>query len=277
MKYNRMRRLPYIREQEFGKNTLELYRKLERTGLKISDYKNHRRFLLRCLSKDRTPVSLKLKNNIGTYKSKCIIHNTERKLLNERIRNINNTIENLEHVKYMYENELNGTVSKGIYKECEDYIEYAKETRHNKVLQRQVSKFERLIQKISAEKSGHSKQCHSSMYMYSGNSSRYMHQQQDTDTDTDQDRDTNQVHDSDPDQDQKKKWVINLSDVPLTPTQEAVLAHWPNFAVTPKYPPIVEYITSLEVACQKLNTNTAEELRSEVYRTLRHSNPPSQI
>ena len=71
--------------------------------LKISDYKNHRRFLLRCLNKDITPVSLKLKNNIGTYKSKCIIHKTERKLLNKRVRNINNTIDNLEHVKYMYE------------------------------------------------------------------------------------------------------------------------------------------------------------------------------
>ena len=266
MKYNRMRRLPYIIEQEFGKNTLELYQKLERTVLKISDYKNHRRFSLWCLSKDITPVSLKLKNNIGTYKSKCIIHNTERKLLNERIRNINNTIENLEHVKYMYENELKGTVSKEIYQECGVYIENAKETRHNKVLQRQVSKFERLIQKNSAKKSGCSKQCHSGMYMYmySGNSSRYMYQQ---------DTDTNKVQD----QDQKKKWVINLLDVPLTPTQEAVLAHGPNFAVTPKNPPIVEYITSLEVACQKLNTNTAEELRSEVYRALRHSHPPSQI
>ena len=34
--------------------------------------------------------------------------------------------------------------------------------------------------------------------------------------------------------DLKKKWVINLFDVPLTPTQEAVLAHGPNFAVTPQ-------------------------------------------
>ena len=83
MQYNRMRRLPYIIEQEWGKNTLELYRKFERTVLKISNYKNHRRFSLRCLSKDITPVIQKLKNNIGTYKSKCIIHNTERKLLNE--------------------------------------------------------------------------------------------------------------------------------------------------------------------------------------------------
>ena len=134
MKYNRMRRLPLIIEQEFGKNTLELYRKLERTVLKIPDYQNHRRFSLRCLSKDIIPVSLKLKNNIGTHKSKCIIHNTERKLLNERIRNINNIIENLEHVKYMYEVELKGTVGKEIYQECEIYIENAKETRHNKVL-----------------------------------------------------------------------------------------------------------------------------------------------
>ena len=43
---------------------------------------------------------------------------------------------------------------------------------------------------------------------------------------------------------QKKKWVINLSDVALTPTQEAVLAHGTIFAVTPKNPPILEYITS---------------------------------
>ena len=35
----------------------------------------------------------------------------------------------------------------------------------------------------------------------------------------------------------------------------------------------MEYITSLEVACQKLNTNDAEELNSEVYRALRYSHP----
>ena len=62
--------------------------------------------------------------------------------------------------------------------------------------------------------------------------------------------------DPDPDQNdeytinQRKKWVINLSDVPLTPTQEAVLAYGPNVPVTPRHLPILEYITSLEVACQ---------------------------
>ena len=130
-----MRRLPYIIEHEFGKNTLDVYRKLERTVLKISNYKNHRRFSLMCLSKGVTPVSLKLKNNIRTYKSNCIIHQPEKKLLNERIRNINNTIEHLNYVKYMYECDLKVIVGLEMFKKREEYIETAEEIRHNKVLQ----------------------------------------------------------------------------------------------------------------------------------------------
>ena len=52
------------------------------------------------------------------------------------------------------------------------------------------------------------------------------------------------------------------------------MAHGPSFAVTPKLLPILEYITSLEVAYQNLTNNAAGELRVEVYRALRHSNPP---
>ena len=33
-----------------------------------------------------------------------------------------------------------------------------------------------------------------------------------------------------------KRWVVNLSHQPLSQTQEAVLAHGTNFAVTPKTP-----------------------------------------
>ena len=39
------------------------------------------------------------------------------------------------------------------------------------------------------------------------------------------------------------KWIINLSSKPLTPAQRSVLAKGPNFAVTPKHPPNLEYIT----------------------------------
>ena len=125
-----MRRLPYIIEQEFGKDTLELYRKLERTVLKIPNFKNHRKFSLRCLSKGVIPVNFKLKNNIITYKSDCIIYQAENKLLNERVKSINNIIECLDHEKYMYENNLKTIMGPGMFKQCEDYINTAKEVRH---------------------------------------------------------------------------------------------------------------------------------------------------
>ena len=43
------------------------------------------------------------------------------------------------------------------------------------------------------------------------------------------------------------KWVINLSSVPLTPTQESLLSKGPNFALSPSYPPNVEFISSIRV------------------------------
>ena len=66
------------------------------------------------------------------------------------------------------------------------------------------------------------------------------------------------------------KWVINLSSTPLTEDQESLLKHDPNFAITPQRPPHGEYIKSIETACQNLDAKLAEELRSDVYRVLRH-------
>ena len=70
------------------------------------------------------------------------------------------------------------------------------------------------------------------------------------------------------------KWVINLSNKPLTPAQRSVLAKGPNFVVTPRQPPNLEYITAIEAACTKLSQQDAEELRADVNRVLRSSHPP---
>ena len=75
-------------------------------------------------------------------------------------------------------------------------------------------------------------------------------------------------------EDPNPKWVINLSSKPLTPAQRSVLAKGPNFAVAPKQPPNLEYITAIEAACTKLSQQDAEELRAEVNRVLRSSHPP---
>ena len=69
------------------------------------------------------------------------------------------------------------------------------------------------------------------------------------------------------------KWVINLSNKPLTPAQRSVLAKGPNFAVTPRQPTNLEYITAIEAACTKLSQQDAEELRADINRVLRLSHP----
>ena len=54
----------------------------------------------------------------------------------------------------------------------------------------------------------------------------------------------------------------------------SVLAKGPNFAVTPRQPPNLEYITAIEAACTKLSQQDAEELRTDINRVLRSSHPP---
>ena len=50
-------------------------------------------------------------------------------------------------------------------------------------------------------------------------------------------------------EDPKLKWVITLSSKPLTQAQRSLLPKGPNFAVTPKHPPNMEYITAIESIC----------------------------
>ena len=52
------------------------------------------------------------------------------------------------------------------------------------------------------------------------------------------------------------------------------IAKGPNFAVTPRHPPNLEYITAIEAACTKLSQQDAEELRADINQVLRSSHPP---
>ena len=70
------------------------------------------------------------------------------------------------------------------------------------------------------------------------------------------------------------KWVINLSSKPLTQAQRSVLAKGPNFAVSSRHPPNLEYITAIESACTKLSQQDAEECRADINQVLRSSHPP---
>ena len=63
------------------------------------------------------------------------------------------------------------------------------------------------------------------------------------------------------------KWVINLSSKPLTPAQRSVLAKGPNFAVSSRQPPNLEYITAIEAACTKLSQQDTEEVRADINKS----------
>ena len=68
-------------------------------------------------------------------------------------------------------------------------------------------------------------------------------------------------------------WVINLSNTLLSDTQETLLAHGPNFVVTLKTP-YKEYITAIEVTCQRLPPTNADEWRADISRILKQSKLP---
>ena len=54
----------------------------------------------------------------------------------------------------------------------------------------------------------------------------------------------------------------------------SVLAKGPNFAVTPRHSPDVEYTMAIESACTKLSQQDVEEHRAEGNKVLRSSHPP---
>ena len=243
-----MRSLTKVLDQKYGKNTIAIFRNWEKTEGRVSDFKNHWRFLLRCLSQGVTPVSLQLKNLTRTQRGEGIIRRAEKQLLNERIWNINFKLERYHHDKYMYKKELEDILKydQELWNACKEEIEKRREMRHKKVMERQMSKFNRLSYGWKKqEQGGHSN--------------------------------NDDCLDQGPGIERVKKWVINLSSIPLTKEQESLLAYGPNFVITPKKPPLGEYISNIEKACQSLDTNMAEELRSEVYRVLRqpHQSKPN--
>ena len=70
------------------------------------------------------------------------------------------------------------------------------------------------------------------------------------------------------------KWVRNISSTPLTQAQRSLLAKGPNYAIAPRYPSYLEYITAIEFVCPKLGQQIVEEFRANINRVLRGSYPP---
>ena len=138
---------------KYGEESVRTIRKWEITIKKMADYRNHRRFTLRCIKASITPVSCKLKNPLKTKESYNIIHKVEKHLLYEQVRNINNTLESLDkqrETQYRKFKDMLFNSNQHVQDPDLDlersrlFINKIKDHRHSKIKEKHTNKFKRL-------------------------------------------------------------------------------------------------------------------------------------
>ena len=104
--------------------------------IKESNYKNHRRFTLRCISKGIIPASVRLKStsNSRSRRAREIIYRAEKQLLLDRVKCINGILHNnkgkLDRSRSMMLPLLTTTTAKG---RCKEFINKVREFRFTKI------------------------------------------------------------------------------------------------------------------------------------------------
>ena len=271
---------------KYGQGSLKIYWQWEKFECKMADFLNHRCFSLRSLSKGLIPTSIRLKSNIKTPKGKYIIRKAELALSNERIRAINNSIAMFKKIIDTCKIQLESILDEKTMEDCSSYRKYRREGRHQKTLERQVSKYNRLCHRNTG---GHSNPQHGNHDENCClNTNTCMNTACDTATVTITDTSdwgdnnnninslsntTNTINTSNisnnTSNNNNNNWVRNYSKTPLTEAQQRLLSHGPNFVITPRDPPTLEYIVTTEKVCNQLTQGKAEELRGEVKALLR--------
>ena len=219
----------------------------EKLEMKMADFSYHRRFSLRCLSKGLIPTSIKLRSNIRTPKGQHIIYKAEKSLLNERIRNINNTIAMLKLQVDTCINLLETNLDRKSMDECYRFIDSKREKRHFQTIKCQLEKFQRLQkqkQKLDKNEGGHSKQYHDQTTDQTNEDILDLNSNSFNNSNT-----SNNERDKRPKKDQSQKWIHNLSSTTLIDAQMKILSRDPNFAIMQRNPPVGKHIASIENAC----------------------------
>ena len=130
-----MRNLHKFIEDNYGLEALHLMQDCEKWEIKDSDYRNHRRFTSRYISKDLISVGTRLKftSNSRGRRVKKIIHRVEKQLLQDRMKCVNgilceNAI-NLDRCR----SRLLSTVTTTTGEECTDFISKVRDSRFIKL------------------------------------------------------------------------------------------------------------------------------------------------
>ena len=124
------------------------------------------------MHKDLIPVSIKLKSTIKTEKAKTIIRKAEKDLLQARVNAINSILDNVSKQTELCRSQLAPILSAQRLRECQGFIEKVGEIRLTKVKQRQLNKFNNLLNKKEGNITGVSIQLNSSQGLVTSQAGR---------------------------------------------------------------------------------------------------------
>ena len=155
--------------------------------------------------------------------------------------------------------ELASMVTTADMDKCSKFIQKVSEASFTKVKERQVGKFNSLINKTS---NNNNKSRVSSTGSNSNNNNGSCNNSQMQGSENNNNQTGNYKN---------SKWVTNLSKTTLTKGQESLLAKGPHFAVAPYNIPSTDYITAVESICHNLKDQDAQELRVNINSLLRRS------
>ena len=142
-----MRNLHKFILENNGIEALRLFRDLERLQYREYNHKSHRIFILRCLHNDLVPVSIKLKTTLGAERARKILRSAEKQLLQARLKSINILLDNDAKQIELTRSQIVSILPTPTYRKCQEFIEKVKELRFKKVKDRQVRKFNNLLNK----------------------------------------------------------------------------------------------------------------------------------
>ena len=141
----------YLKEN-YGLEDLQLLQLWGKGVIRECNYKNHEIFTLRCIGSNLVPVSAKLRSSCSkiSQRARKIIEKTQKQLLQDRVRCINNTIEASMNIINNSRTRLASIVTNTAdLDRHKRFINKVREERFGNVKDRQVRKFNILISKNS--------------------------------------------------------------------------------------------------------------------------------
>ena len=133
MDTNKVSNLFSFLRDKYGGDNVELLRYWDITVKKMVDYRNHRRFTLRCIKLGITPASCWIRNPLKIWKSYHIIHKAKKLLLYEIKRNINKILYMYENKKAEHYSKPRSLIQDQDISKCILLFNKIKEYRHNKI------------------------------------------------------------------------------------------------------------------------------------------------